>query len=67
MILMVVGIGFFAALAGALADRFVEGRAKQIAEAERQALRADAELLANVHAIADQLEELRAALRTRVD
>jgi voltage-gated potassium channel len=66
MIVMVVGIGFFAALAGSLADRFIVGRTEEIADAERQVLGADEELLAKVDALADQLEELRLALRTRM-
>jgi voltage-gated potassium channel len=67
MIVVVVGIGFFAALAGALANLFIERRAKEIAEAERQALSADEALLARVDAIAEQLQELRASLRTPAD
>lgn len=66
MIVMIVGIGFFAALAGALADRFIEGRTDAIIEAERRVLTADQELLARVDAIAVELEQLRDALRTRV-
>lgn len=66
MIVMLVGIGFFAALAGGLADRFIEGRADQIAEAaERTARVADEELLAKVDAMAEQLDDLRAILRAR--
>jgi voltage-gated potassium channel len=65
MIVMVVGIGFFAALAGSLAERFIEGHTKRVVEAERQALRADEELIAQVDAMAAQLEDLRAALLTR--
>ncbi len=56
MIVMLVGIGFFAALAGGLADRFIEGRAQEIAEAELQVLSADEELMAKVDAITEQLE-----------
>jgi voltage-gated potassium channel len=62
MIVMVVGIGFFAALAGSLADLFIEGRAREIAEAERKVLSADEALLARVDAIAEQLQELSASL-----
>ena len=65
MIVMIVGIGFFAALAGALANQFIEGRTEEIVEAEREALTADEHLLARVDAIAEQLEEVRSALRTR--
>lgn len=65
MIVMVVGIGFFAALAGALANQFIEGRAEEIVEAEREALTADEHLLARVEGIAQQLEELRVVLRSR--
>ena len=64
MIVMVVGIGFFAALAGALANLFIEGRAGEIAEAEQQILTAEEQLHAKVDAIAAELRELRAALRT---
>jgi hypothetical protein len=67
MTVMVVGIGFFAALAGTLANLFIEGRAKEIAAAERQALSADEALLARVDAIAEQLQELPASLRTPSD
>ena len=41
MVVMLVGIGFFAALAGALADRFIDERATDIAKAEREVLDAD--------------------------
>ena len=37
MFVMVVGIGFFAALAGALADRFIEGHARELGAAEEAA------------------------------
>ncbi len=67
MIVMVVGIGFFAALAGSLANLFIEGRVEEIVEAEREAVTADEHLLATVEAIAAQLEELRAALRMRAE
>jgi voltage-gated potassium channel len=65
MIVMVVGIGFFAALAGALANQFIEGREREIADVEREVLSADEELLARVEGISQQLEELRIALRAR--
>jgi voltage-gated potassium channel len=66
MVVMLVGIGFFAALAGALADTFIQGRAEQLIETEREAPRAsDDELVAKVDALAAQLEDLRAALRAR--
>jgi voltage-gated potassium channel len=40
MVVMVVGIGFFAALAGSLAERFIEGRAQQLVDdAGAQAVR----------------------------
>jgi voltage-gated potassium channel len=67
MIVMVVGIGFLAALAGSLANQFIEGREQEIAEAEREVLSADEHLLARVEAIAEQLDDLRAALRTRAE
>lgn len=66
MIVMLVGIGFFAALAGALADLFIRGRTEELVAAEHEELTADAELLAKVDAMAEQLEEVRAALRVRV-
>ena len=65
MVVMIVGIGFFAALAGALANLFIEGHVDEIAEAEKQVLTADEELLVKVDAIAAELDELRAALRAR--
>jgi voltage-gated potassium channel Kch len=65
MIVMVVGIGFFAALAGSLANQFIEGREREIADAEQAILTADEHLLARVEAIAEQLDEVRTALRTR--
>ena len=37
MFVMVVGIGLFAALAGALADRFIEGHARELGAAEEAA------------------------------
>jgi hypothetical protein len=46
MIVMLVGIGFFAALAGALANLFIEGRAHEIAEAERHGAGAATALVA---------------------
>ena len=64
MIVMVVGIGFFAALAGALADRFIKGRAEELA-AERAQSHADDDLLARVDALAEQVEQLRATVRAR--
>lgn len=65
IMVMIVGIGFFAALAGALADRFIEGRAEELAAAEHEALSADAELIAKVDALSAQVQDLRAALGTR--
>ena len=56
------------ALAGALADRFIEDRATDLVTAEREAVvQADEELLAKVDAIAEQVEDLRAALRARTN
>jgi len=60
MLVMIVGIGFFAALAGALADLFIQGRADD-AVAEHS----DDELVAKLDAITEQLEEVRAVLRSR--
>ena len=62
---MVVGIGFFAALAGSLADRFIEGSAARTGVTEQFVAAGDEELLAKLDAMALQLEELRAALRAR--
>jgi voltage-gated potassium channel len=66
MVVMVVGIGFFAALAGALADLFIQGRTEPIAETEREVLTADEALLTKVDALTEQLAELRAALEARM-
>jgi voltage-gated potassium channel len=66
MVVMLVGIGFFAALAGALANSFIEGRTEEIVEAERAALTADEALLAKVDELAAQLEELRVSMRARL-
>ena len=63
MIVMLVGIGFFAALAGALANSFIKGRAEEIAQAEREVLSTDEALLAKVDQLAAQLEDLRASMR----
>jgi voltage-gated potassium channel len=65
MVVMIVGIGFFAALAGALANLFIEGRAEELVETEKQVLTADQELLAKVDAIAAELGEMRDAMRAR--
>ena len=65
MIVMLVGIGFFAALAGALADRFIFEHATANAVAEFELLDADAELLAKLDTVAEQLEDLRAIIRGR--
>jgi voltage-gated potassium channel len=65
MIVMVIGIGFFAALAGSLANLFIEGRVEELTDAERAVLSADEALAAKADAIAAQLDELRAALRAR--
>ena len=68
MFVMVVGIGFFAALAGALADHFIEGRAHEVEQADQVAREGDpdAALLARIDDITRQLEELREAVGTRV-
>jgi voltage-gated potassium channel len=67
MFVMIVGIGFFAALAGALADHFIEGRAIELDRVDRIAHEADpdAALLARIDAIARQLDELREAVAAR--
>ena len=43
----------------------MEGRAREILEAEREALTADEHLFARVEAIAEQLEAVHTTLRTR--
>jgi voltage-gated potassium channel Kch len=67
MFVMVVGIGFFAALAGALADHFIEGRANEVDRVDQLALEADPDqsLLARIDAISRQLDELREAVGER--
>ncbi len=60
MLVMVVGIGFFAALAGSLADAFIQGRVDEAMEAH-----SDDDVLDRLDAIAAQLEEVRAELRAR--
>lgn len=58
--MVAVGSGSFAALVRAVTDLFIKGHTEELMEAERLALGTDAELLAKVESVAEQLEELRA-------
>lgn len=62
-ILMVVGIGFFALITGAVAERFV---ATDVEQVEQEIEAGDAEILEQIDALGQQLQTLEATVRRRV-
>jgi voltage-gated potassium channel len=64
-IVMVVGIGFFAVLTGAIAERFFSAEVQELDEEARDLTRDERELGVRVHDIARQLQELELELRAR--
>lgn len=65
VLVMLVGVGFFATITGSLAERFVQGPVEEVEAVEQVLISDDRELLAKVEALSAQVEELREALERR--
>ncbi len=65
VLVMIVGIGFFATVTGAFAEQFLHRDAADVQDAEEQFADQDQELLAKVEALSAQVEDLRALIRSR--
>jgi voltage-gated potassium channel len=64
-IVMIVGVGFFAVLTGAIAEQFFAAEEEELDEEARELVHDESELGARVHEIARQLQELERELSKR--
>ena len=65
VLVMIVGIGFFATVTGAFAEQFLHRDVADLQEAEEEGADQDRELLAKVEALSAQVEDLRQTLAQR--
>lgn len=65
VVVMIVGIGFFAVITGAVADRFLTARTKALVEAAEETAETEHDLLVQVRDIGQRLRHLEATLERR--
>jgi len=65
-ILMLVGIGVFALITGAIAQRFLASEVAEIEQEEQEVAASEADVLAEMRAITDRLQMLEAAVQKMV-